>query len=127
MQHVIYIAGAFRSPTGDHWEIHRNVHRAEVVSWYVWQSGHVALCPHLNTRHFQNSLRDQVWIDGTMEMLRRCDAVLAAPGWENSKGTKAEISEAKSLDRPVGYADHLGVQHIHAVIGDLVRRVEDIK
>ena len=38
---------------------------------------------------------------GTLELMRRCDAVVVIPGWEHSTGTKAEIDEAMRLEIPV--------------------------
>lgn len=46
-------------------------------------------------------LSDRFWLEGTLELLRRCDAVLLVPGWEKSSGTRAEIEEAERLGIPV--------------------------
>lgn len=89
---VVYIAGPFRGV--DHWAIHQNVRSAEALALEVWRAGAVAICPHLNTEHFQGSLPDDVWLEGDLEILGRCDAVLLAPRWETSSGTRAEIEYA---------------------------------
>lgn len=96
---VIYIAGPFRGNSA--WDIEQNIRRAEELSLEVWKRGMVALCPHCNTRFFQGAAPDEVWLDGDLEMLRRCDAVLLAPGHERSEGTKAEIAYAKERGIPV--------------------------
>lgn len=96
---VVYIAGAFRSST--HWGIVCNVRRAEERALDVWAMGAAALCPHLNTANFQGALPDETWIAGTLELLRRCDAVLLVAGWTRSEGTIAEVAEARRLGRPV--------------------------
>ncbi len=60
--------------------------------------------PHSNTGNMDFSLPDlgdQYWLDATMELLRRCDAVVLAPGWQYSEGTKLEIAEAERLKIPV--------------------------
>jgi hypothetical protein len=82
---VIYIAGPFRAKTP--WLIEQNVRRAEADALEVWQLGAAALCPHKNTQHFQDSAPDSVWIEGTLELLRRCDAVLVGGRYEASSGT----------------------------------------
>lgn len=46
----------------------------------------------------------QTYYDYTMEFLKTCDCVLVCPGWENSKGTKAEIAEACSREIPVFFS-----------------------
>lgn len=60
--------------------------------------------PHANTagfEHYDPSLPDQFWLDGTLEMMRRCDCVVLCPGWEKSTGTLSEIAEAQRLSIPV--------------------------
>lgn len=96
---VIYIAGPFRGPSA--WEIEQNVRRAECLALEVWQLGAAALCPHANTRFFQGAAPDEVWLAGTLEMLRRCDAVLVVPHEVHSVGTASEIAEAQRRGVPV--------------------------
>ena len=116
---VIYIAGPFR---GAHaWVIAQNVHRAECVAYEIFASGQVALCPHTNTRHFDSSLPDQIFIDGTLELMRRCDAVIVLPNHMNSQGTLGEIAEARKLGMPVAFLDGLLPGHIKAAVFDVER------
>lgn len=96
---VVYIAGAFRAETP--WLIEQNVRKAEEYSLHVWQSGGVALCPHTMTRFFQSSAPDCTWVDGTLELLKRCDAMLVVPGYEKSVGTLGEIEQAKKMEIPI--------------------------
>lgn len=100
---LIFVAGPFRAPTP--WQVEQNVRRAEEASLDLWKIGGVAvICPHTNTRFFQDECPDEVWLTGIMEILRRCDAVFAVPGWSKSTGTMAEIAEAKRLDKPVFFS-----------------------
>lgn len=69
--------------------------------------------PHLNTANFEyktdNEIPDEYWLECTMELMRRCDAVLLI-GCDamRSSGTRAEIEEAKRLNIPVfNDLDHL--------------------
>lgn len=96
---LVYVAGPFRGANS--WEVELNVRRAEALSLEVWQIGMVAICPHTNTRFFQGTMKDDVWLTGDLEILHRCDAVLLAPGWELSKGTRVEIAEARKWGLPV--------------------------
>lgn len=96
---LIYIAGPFRGPTP--WDVECNVRKAEALALAVWRMGAAALCPHTNTRFFDKQADDKVWLDGTMEMLRRCDALILGENWRKSSGTKGEIREALRLDIPV--------------------------
>jgi hypothetical protein len=92
---VVYVAGPFRAPTP--WAIERNIRRAEEVGFEVCLLGAFPLIPHANTRYFHESAPDQFFLDGTMELLRRCDALVLAPGWKQSAGTRAEVEEAGRL------------------------------
>lgn len=96
---VIYIAGPYRG--ANNWEIHQNVNRASALALEVWKLGHAALCPHANTAHFQFACEDKVFLDGDLELLKRCDAVLLTPDWMKSEGAKAEATFADDNDLPV--------------------------
>lgn len=101
MKKVVYIAGPYRG--ANNYEIHRNVCAAEEHAFAVWKMGAVALCPHLNTANFQFALPDEDFLQGDLELLSRCDAMLATGRWFASKGTVNEINFANSRGIPVFY------------------------
>lgn len=97
---VIYIAGKYRGKTP--WEVEQNIRAAEDVAAKVWAMGHVALCPHANARHMLPGLiSDEAALAGTLELMRRCDAVVLVPNWRDSAGARAEVAEARRLGLPV--------------------------
>ena len=96
---VVYVAGKFRGKTA--WDVAENVRAAERVGFAVAAAGAMPLIPHANTAHLDGTLTGQFWLDGTMELLRRCDAVMMVPGWPDSKGALAEREEANRLGLPV--------------------------
>lgn len=96
---VVYIAGPFRGPNA--WEIEQNIRRAEEQALLVWRLGAAALCPHTNTRFFQGAAPDDVWLNGDLELLARCDAVYAITGWLASSGARAEVEFAQEHGIPV--------------------------
>lgn len=98
---LIYIAGPFRAKTP--WLIEQNIRKAEELALKVWEIGGAALCPHAASRFYQHSCPDPVFLEGTLEMMRRCDAVIVTNGWSQSEGTKLEIQEAGTLGIPVFY------------------------
>lgn len=122
---VVYIAGPFRGPTA--WDIEENVRHAERTALQVSREGFVPLCPHTNTRFFQGQGSDQFWLDATLELLRRCDALLTVPdwidmdgkerSWKNSKGTAGEVAEARAQGIPVFHS----IEEMKANRGILIR------
>lgn len=96
---VVYVAGPFRGNSA--WDIECNIRRAETLALEVWRLGAAALCPHTNTRFFQNAAPDEVWLKGDLELLKRCDAVVLTPDWIKSSGARAEVEFAEKLGIPV--------------------------
>lgn len=100
---IAYVAGPFRASNA--WDIECNIRRAEETALEVWRvPGWCAICPHTNTRFFQGAAPDLVWLEGDIEILKRCDALVLAPNWAASSGTRAEVKIALDYRIPV-YAD----------------------
>jgi hypothetical protein len=95
----VYIAGKFRGP--DSWAMEQNIRAAETLALEVWRLGAAALCPHTNTRFYQGAAPDQVWLDGDLELLRRCDALLTVDNWLDSVGAREEVRFARAAGIPV--------------------------
>jgi hypothetical protein len=96
---VIYIAGKYRGPTA--WAIEQNIRVAEDVAALVIRAGHMPLTPHKNTAHMEGLADDDFFLAGTMELLRRCDALLCVGNWRDSAGARAEVEEARQCQIPV--------------------------
>ena len=100
---VVYIAGPYRAST--EWELVQNIRHAEHYAIKYWSAGYTVICPHKNTAHFGGSQPDEVWLEGTLEMLRRSDILVLIPGWEKSSGSKAERDEAMKLNKQIIYEE----------------------
>ena len=100
---LIYIAGPFRGPTP--LDVRRNVERARDLGLRVAQAGGYPVIPHTMTAEFDKQGEDQFWLDGTMEMLRRCDAIVMTKNWTTSAGACAEYQWARGAYMPV-YEDN---------------------
>ena len=107
---LIYIAGPFRAKSAyidghqDMFAVQENIMRAMKLGLEVARiPGLFPVIPHANTMFFTAAAPDAVWLDGDMEMLRRCDAILMTEDWERSSGARAEHEEAKALGLPIFY------------------------
>ena len=99
---VVYIAGPYRGRSRA--EVELNIQVARKVGVMAARAGWSPLIPHANTGHLDEvapDLSEEFWLEATLELMRRCDAVLLCPGWQVSTGTRAEIREAKALGLPV--------------------------
>jgi len=102
---VVYVAGPFRAKSQymegqqDCWEIQKNVMAAMALALEVWRLGAAAVCPHANTMFFQNAAKDEVWLDGDLAILAKCDALMMTPDWRRSSGARAEhdFAEARGM------------------------------
>ena len=112
---VVYVAGPFRGPSA--WAIEQNIRRAEELALEVWRLGAACVCPHTNTRFYQGAAPDEVWLQGDLEILARCDAILMTDDWEKSSGARAEHDFASSrklivlytLDELSAYLEHVRI------------------
>src|SRR4051794_53627 len=96
---LIYLAGPYRAPSL--WALVQNIQRAEALALQVWREGAACICPHKNTALFDGAAPDEVWLQGDLEMLRRCDAVICTEDWRTSAGASAEVEVAKRIGIPV--------------------------
>jgi hypothetical protein len=107
--YLVYIAGPFRARSN--YLVKLNVRRAEALALKVALAGARAgirlmpVCPHTNTSEFyghrEDLLPDAFWLEGTKEMMRRCDAVILTKRWRKSEGACGEKEEAETRHIPV--------------------------
>ena len=96
---LIYIAGPFRGKNP--WDVHCNVHEAEMLGLEVAKLGAYPVIPHAMTRHFDKLLTDEFWLQGTLEMMKRCDGLITTSRWKDSNGAFEEVVVMKELFKPV--------------------------
>lgn len=90
----MYVAGPYSADT--EYGVKLNIAKAEAAAIKIWQTGSAAaICPHLNTAHWGGILTHQEFIEGDLEIINRCDAVLMLDGWMSSRGATQEYTHAK--------------------------------
>ena len=96
---VVYLAGPYRGAT--EWDVVQNIRRAEALALEVWKLGAACICPHKNTALLGGAAPDQLWLEGDLELLRRCDAVICTADWNRSAGAINEVALAREIGIPV--------------------------
>lgn len=112
---LIYIAGPYRQwydSVGEANTIAHNIMDARGVSAELVrrlnEKGIFPVTPHLNTAHFErleglDVVPDHYWLQGTLELMRRCDGVLLTrPDADRiSGGTRNELHVAEKMGLPI--------------------------
>ncbi len=89
---LVYIAGPYTADTT--WQTVQNIRKAEEAALHYWRKGFAVICPHKNTALFDGACPDETWLEGDLEMLRRCDVIVLLPHWQTSPGARREVKEA---------------------------------
>jgi hypothetical protein len=116
---TVYIAGPFRAETA--WLIEENIRNAERVGLLVASMGAIPFIPHSMYRFFSGEKSDEYWLEATLELMRRADALVLCRGWRDSSGSRGEFEEAKRLGMPIFDIDSAGPAPLAAwidVLGD---------
>jgi hypothetical protein len=94
---LIFVIGPYRSNSP--WQKEHNIRMAEEVGMRLTVKGYFPVIPQANTRpYFEGLQPDEFWLEGTTELLKRCDGYALAPGWSLSKGSVAELEIAQRLE-----------------------------
>lgn len=95
---LVYTAGPIRAKTEE--QVKENLQRAKDIALELWKAGISVICPHANTDLKDDDMPvdgyegEADWIAGDLVQIVRCDGILLLPGWENSEGSKEELSWA---------------------------------
>ena len=92
MSKVIYVAGAYRADSEN--GVFENIMRARSKARELWLKGWVVICPHMNTA-FMDGGDPQRYLDGSLELLKRCDAIYMLSNFRSSEGAQEELRQAK--------------------------------
>ena len=103
----VYVAGAYSAPNV--MDVLGNIGRGIEACKTLLQAGYAPFCPWLDfllviQQGGNQKLTIEDMYEYTLAWLESADVLLILPGWENSKGTKAEIDRAIELGIPVCYS-----------------------
>lgn len=91
---VAYIAGPYRSKNNKICEVVQNIRNAEKIALKYWKLGYAVICPHKNTALLDGECDDKVWLDGDIEILKRCDVIVMMSNYKKSSGAIKELEFA---------------------------------
>ena len=100
---IVFISGPYRATSEN--QLHRNIQTAREHAIKMWQAGYAVICPHTNSASMGGVAPDEVFLQGDMAILRRCDAIYMLPKWRESEGAKRELEEATLIGLQVIYAE----------------------
>ncbi len=103
---VVYVSGKYTANTKE--EIARNIALARKHAIAIWEAGMTALCPHLNTQHFEEdcNIKWEDYLDGDFALLDNCSVILMLHNSHDSKGAEAELRHSVAKGIPVFYSYH---------------------
>lgn len=100
---LVYVAGPYRARTIR--GVVKNIREAERIALKYWKLGYAVIGPHKNTALLDGEVADDVWLEGYMEMIRRCDIIVMCPRWKESAGAVAEHELAQELGLEIVYEE----------------------
>jgi hypothetical protein len=86
---VVFISGAYRAKNKE--GVKANIQHAREAAEMLWQTGYCVITPHLNTAFMDGVASDTAFLEGDIEILKRCDAIYMLKGWESSIGACEEL------------------------------------
>ena len=97
MKQVVFISGPYRG------NIEQNIANARMAAIRLWKAGYAVICPHMNSARMDGECPDDYFLEGDLEILKRCDIIYMLKNWESSRGASAELKLAKEIGLEVVY------------------------
>lgn len=92
---LLYVAGKYAGKDED--DKMANIGLAMSVAIELWNNGHTAICPHLNTMDFEyyTNLTNEEFVKRDLLIVERCDGIVMLENWRDSKGAVKELAHAR--------------------------------
>jgi hypothetical protein len=116
---ILYISGAYRGRSMN--DVYENIQHARRAGIEGWKHGWISLVPHLNTQFMDGLGQDEMYMQGDLLLLEKCDAILMLEGYGKSMGATREFQKATDLglqiffegDNLEGKNNHRGLEESH--------------
>jgi hypothetical protein len=80
-----------------------NIWRARRAAIRLWRQGWVVICPHLNSALMDGACDESAFLEGDIELLKRCHAIFMLTNWIKSTGAKSEHRIALADKKQIFY------------------------
>ena len=100
---VIYIAGPYRAKTER--GLVENIRKSEDAAIRLWKQGYAVICSHKNTAHLGGICEEETFLNGDIEILKRCDVIYMLSNWRKSNGACEEVRIAAENNIKVIYEE----------------------
>lgn len=104
---LIYVAGQYRGFSKERVDL--NIQAAMHAGVLLAERGYMPVIPHKNTEKMElltDKCDETFWIQGTMALMKVCDAVLMIDGWKYSAGAIGEHEQASRMGMKIFYRTH---------------------
>lgn len=102
---MLYVAGPITENKENGKTLQENLKQLSDISLELWRMGHAPINPGGNTdfidQPFNAGLNPEVFYEGDLVILGRCDGVVLTPDFHTSVGASREAAYAQSLGIPV--------------------------
>lgn len=99
---MLYITGKYTDPRGTYF-VTVHIEEARRITGILWTFGIPTLCPHTNTYLIDGLCPYDDFISCALQLMSRCDAVVALPNYLTSDRSLTEIAHARDLGKQVFY------------------------
>lgn len=98
---VIYVAGKYRGESER--EVFDNIIHARSAALKLWNEGWAVICPHTNCMFMGSQMFNNAFMEGDLEILKRCDAIYLLEGFIESVGAVMELGYAQGIGLEILY------------------------
>ena len=99
MKKVAFVSAPWRNVSP--WHVKQNRYEAEFMAEWLWREGFAVICPHKNSQDMDGLLPDECFLEGTLEIMCRCDFVVYNPELPISEGMRLEFWTAQHENIPI--------------------------
>lgn len=104
---IVYLAGKYSGDSKikiiNRIQSFFNTYKAYKIAKKLWNKNIITICPHSNSFWMDNSCDYKIFLNGYIEVLKKCDFIYMLPNWMSSNGAILEHKFALQNDIEIFY------------------------